>query len=126
VTTHHGTAAVEDACAAAVEIGVPEYRFVFHHSHHAVWDSCDGRKVRPKNVGRHACISFDRNYVVLGDRSCVSFAKAASPAPHNVERHRRNQAEGYRAVAFKSRDDVKLFAKTSIPIRCCIMDLNTV
>ena len=33
---------------------------------------------------------------------------------------------GYRAVAFKSRDDVKLFAKTSIPIRCCIMDLNTV
>jgi hypothetical protein len=36
--------------------------------------------------------------------------------------------DGYRAVAFnlKSREDVKLFAKTSIPVRCCITDLNTV
>jgi bifunctional non-homologous end joining protein LigD len=30
--------------------------------------------------------------VALGDRSCVSLAKTASPAPHNVERHRRNPA----------------------------------
>jgi hypothetical protein len=53
------------------------------------------------------------------------------PRPH-PQRHITSNAteeiklDGYRAVAFKSRDDVKLFAKTSIPVRGCIMDLNTV
>lgn len=46
-------------------------------------------------VGRansSSCEAFDGNYVALGDRSCVSLAKTASPAPHNRRHHIRNQA----------------------------------